>query len=670
MELYKERFKKYEELQRNFNKNKSLESQKAIFKELTGNKATMTVIATFVTKYEKSSITKKIDINPKYILKDDDAIPFELSNNPIGSVYKPISAAKRGIDDEKWKLINKLGDSEPFKCEIYLHDNVDRNYYTSVFSFNPKNIKEIGKKIDKKNYNYLEGRCSLYQLFDKEKPNELKEWHYDDFLIFLQNDIRNDIIEEAREEAEKEKKPLFDEIKRLEKKRDDLRDKDIPAQESKKNKLVEDIRKKQTTNENLEEELKRISELIEKKNNILKSFLLDANIDSIPPESSNCDVNEENIAFSHIDDDSVIISIQEKLKSDAELEYSKAVIEQMCAGLHTNQLIVLVGDPGSGKTSLASNFGKCLPSEGETKIIPVQPGWMDKSDLLGYYNPIEKSYVPTDFLDTLIDFCSDAKKNPGKYYFICLDEMNLSQIEYYFADFLSKLQTDRIISLYSSTIYEEISSDYLRQAERFVKMHKGAIDDIEAYTTREEFEEYLKLEHTKKSLKRYKSEIIIPENIKFIGTLNQDETTKDISPKVLDRSIVIKLQNNVQKEILAEEKNPKEQTPTKMDNREAHWKEMISALENHKITVSKRLDNVFKQLDPLFKDNDRFFDAVISTMILPKINFSPYQVDIGKIKAILGKYCNSARISSNRIYQDMDKRCGNEQQDLLTFWSK
>lgn len=657
MELFQKRYKKYKELQKRFNRNKTLENQRSIFNELTDNKATMAVMATFVEKYEKSSKTKRISIHPMYILKDDDAIPFELSNNRIGSVYRPIYALNRGIDNEKWELIKKLDQSKPFKCEIYLHDylhdkEIDRINYDAVFSFDPKTIEEIGEN----NYNDLGGRCSLYQLFDKEKPNELKEWHYSDFLILLQDDRLDDNLDKVKSELIEERKKLSEEIETFKIKRNRLRDTEIPAQERIKNELI-----KQNT---------KLDEIKLKKEALLKPFLLDANIDSIPPESSNRDVNEENIAFSHIDDDSVIISIQGKLKSDAELEYSKAVIEQMCAGLHTNQLIVLVGDPGSGKTSLASYFGKCLPSEGETKIIPVQPGWMDKSDLLGYYNPIEKSYVPTDFLDTLIDYCSDAKKNPGKYYFICLDEMNLSQIEYYFADFLSKLQTDRTISLYSSTIYEEIRSDYLRQAERFVKMHKGAIDDIGAYTTREEFEEYLKLEHTKKSLKRYKSEIIIPENVKFIGTLNQDETTKDISPKVLDRSIVIKLQNNVQKEILAEEKNPKEQTPTKMDSREEHWKEMISALENHKITVSKRLDNVFEQLDPLFKDNDRFFDAVISTMILPKINFSPYQIDIGKIKAILGKYCNSARISSNRIYQDMDKRCGNEQQDLLTFWSK
>lgn len=657
MILYKEKYKEYNKLQNDFNLATAVMDKLKIFKKLSGDKETMTVLATFVKKYDESPETAVIGILPKFFINGNDVIPFNLFNKlefKSGFIPKQIlSSSTHSIDNEKWQLIKALGDNEIFMCDIFIYDT----YATikrkkAIFSFNPQTIKKI-PIVDIKQYinacKTILSSCSIYQLFDDENKSEnKKEWNYDDFLILLEEDIFQSVVKKAEEQAEPEKKRLSKEVEDLQDKQGDLND---------------CIKKAEYTKKQLDVD-------IEKKHKFLKEFLLDTNIASLTKEMPNNGEKKETAICDNVDNDDILKSIQDKLKSNAKLEYSKSVIEQMCAGLYTNQLIVLVGDPGSGKTSFASNFGKNLPLEGETKIIPVQPGWMDKSDLLGYYNPIEMCYVPTVFLDTLIDYCIDAKKNPGKYYFICLDEMNLSQIEYYFADFLSKLQTDRTISLYSNTIYEEIRSDFLRQAERFVKMHKGSIDDIETYITREEFEEYLKLEHTKKSLERYKSEIIIPENVKFIGTLNQDETTKDISPKVLDRSIVIKLQNNVQKCILEKEIVPGENIVTEMTSRKNHWEDIIKDLQKYNLTVSKRLENVFKELDPLFNDNDKFFDTVISTMILPKINCSPYQTDIKNLKTVLDTYCTPNRVSSYNIFLDMKNRCENEQQDLLTFWSK
>ena len=98
----------------------------------------------------------------------------------------------------------------------------------------------------------------------------------------------------------------------------------------------------------------------------------------------------------------------------------------------TNDLIILAGDSGSGKTNLVKSFAKAIG--GKSVIIPVKPNWTSAEDLLGYYNPLENKYLSTKFLDTLLE----AQENPNTPYFICLDEMNLARVRVLFRRF-SKL---------------------------------------------------------------------------------------------------------------------------------------------------------------------------------------------------------------------------------------
>lgn len=136
--------------------------------------------------------------------------------------------------------------------------------------------------------------------------------------------------------------------------------------------------------------------------------------------------------------------------------YKQSVLKDYLALLMSNDLIVLAGDSGSGKTNLVKSFAKAVG--GEAIIIPVKPNWTSAEDLLGYYNPLESSYLSTKFLDALIE----AQKNPHIPYFICLDEMNLARVEYYFADFLSLLEErdeQPVIQLFSSTEGDVLASE-------------------------------------------------------------------------------------------------------------------------------------------------------------------------------------------------------------------
>ena len=171
--------------------------------------------------------------------------------------------------------------------------------------------------------------------------------------------------------------------------------------------------------------------------------------------------------------------------------YTIDVVRQLFAGMATSKLIILEGISGTGKTSLAYALGKffCFDSS----IIPVQPSWKDRSELLGYYNEFTKKFNETEFLKSL--YITTYRKDINV---IVLDEMNLARIEYYFAEFLSVME--------------------MKDKENWV------IDLIPS----QEAGDPVNLEEGK---------LRIPQNVLFIGTANNDDSTFTISDKVYDRAI-------------------------------------------------------------------------------------------------------------------------------------
>lgn len=238
--------------------------------------------------------------------------------------------------------------------------------------------------------------------------------------------------------------------------------------------------------------------------------------------------------------------------------YKQSVLKDYLALLMSNDLIVLAGDSGSGKTNLVKSFAKAVG--GEAIIIPVKPNWTSAEDLLGYYNPLESSYLSTKFLDALIE----AQKNPQTPYFICLDEMNLARVEYYFADFLSLLEErdeQPVLQLFSSTegdvLASELSNFVSLVNDTSIKVKKDEITSFIDVLTDEDFnsklhevcgfkdgESLLKYHSSLKkminSFLNTPSSISLPKNVRIIGAINVDETTHYLSPKILDRAHVMK----------------------------------------------------------------------------------------------------------------------------------
>ena len=179
------------------------------------------------------------------------------------------------------------------------------------------------------------------------------------------------------------------------------------------------------------------------------------------------------------------------------LYYSVEDIRKFVANLATSKMMILQGMSGTGKTSIAVAFGKFINNS--STVVPVQPMWKEKSDLLGYYNEFTGKFNETTILNKLYE-----ANYSNKIFIIVMDEMNIARVEYYFSEFLSLLElpatSERKIAIASN----------------------GAKDDPKL------------MSHGR---------IVLPDNVWFLGTANNDDSTFAISDKVYDRAMVMNLNN-------------------------------------------------------------------------------------------------------------------------------
>lgn len=220
------------------------------------------------------------------------------------------------------------------------------------------------------------------------------------------------------------------------------------------------------------------------------------------------------------------------------LHYEEHVIREFLGALASNQIIVLSGPPGTGKSSLPQAIARHIRGEYigpecagvVCRMVSVQPSWTDNQDLLGFYDPTRERFVPTPFMDILVE----AGEHRDTVYLVCLDEMNLVKVEYYFSELLSAMELEnKALRLYSPFVYKQRSRALARRFDvlrRQVEQgEQGAVEELNAVIAAQEM------------LNRYPAEFPVPDNVHFVGTLNMDESTKGLSPKVLDRSFIIEI---------------------------------------------------------------------------------------------------------------------------------
>ena len=183
------------------------------------------------------------------------------------------------------------------------------------------------------------------------------------------------------------------------------------------------------------------------------------------------------------------------------LYYDIEDIRRFIAGMSVSHMLILQGMSGTGKTSLAHAIGSFV--DNTSTIIPVQPMWKERTDLIGYYNEFTRRFNETLLLTKMYE--ANYSKD---IYVTVLDEMNIARVEYYFAEFLSLLELPNPEERYLDVVSDKWENDPLQLKDGRIKL---------------------------------------PTNMWFIGTANNDDSTFLISDKVYDRAMILDLDQKTER---------------------------------------------------------------------------------------------------------------------------
>lgn len=317
-----------------------------------------------------------------------------------------------------------------------------------------------------------------------------------------------------------------------------------------------------------------------------------------------------------------ISSFQDYCKNSG-LIFDSQLVKRFVASLCTKPFVICSGLSGSGKTKLAQSFAKWISfDKSQYKIIPVGSDWTNREPLLGYPNALDKTeYVTPE--NGVLDLMIRAKQNfesdsdATKPYFLILDEMNLSHVERYFADFLSTMESGDNIPLHN------------------IVNEKNGIPQS----------------------------LTLPKNLFIVGTVNIDETTYMFSPKVLDRANTIEfrltkddLENYISSNVklnlellnakganmssgflelatLETEKNLK----SKEDDLSLFFSELKKSGAEFGYRTASEIGRLMKMLELLGEKNDSLLDIAIMQKLLPKLHGS--RSKLTNSLSTLAKFC-------------------------------
>lgn len=175
------------------------------------------------------------------------------------------------------------------------------------------------------------------------------------------------------------------------------------------------------------------------------------------------------------------------------LFYKPEMMRIFISALASTRLVILQGISGTGKTSLAYAWGKFMKHD--SCVASVQPSWRDRTDMFGYFNEFTKKFNETEMLKEMYTagYCDEV-------YTVILDEMNLSRVEYYFAEMLSILEMPNR----DEWIIELVPNSWKTDPKKIIG-----------------------------------GKLKVPANMWYIGTINNDDSTFAVTDKVYDRAMPI-----------------------------------------------------------------------------------------------------------------------------------
>lgn len=310
--------------------------------------------------------------------------------------------------------------------------------------------------------------------------------------------------------------------------------------------------------------------------------------------------------------------------------YSRNDILNIYINIVQNFITVFSGEPGTGKTSMCNIISESMGLNkfgiGINRFVPVsvERGWSSKRDLIGYFNPLTKKYDKSNkkIYDALrmLDF----EKNESLYpYIIMLDEANLSPIEHYWSDFMKLTDRSADDAMYINIGVEE--------------------------------------------------ELYVPETLRFLATINTDQTTESLSPRFIDRACIIKLPNVAPKQNIAKFdavaqpitwKNMKEvfsQDSELVPTTKKTLEEIYKLFRDYRMNVSPRIqlsiEKYIKSAQKIMSDEseagvlarEKALDYAIVQKLLPKINgyYSTYEGFFTTLKRICDE--NNLKMTQSAI---------------------
>jgi len=172
-------------------------------------------------------------------------------------------------------------------------------------------------------------------------------------------------------------------------------------------------------------------------------------------------------------------------------------------------LTVLAGISGTGKSQLPMRYADAMGMH--SLLVAVQPRWDSPQDLFGFYNYLESRYKATELARALVHLDMHNWKEQAEPYrdrmlMVLFDEMNLARVEYYFSELLSKLEMRP---------KDDIGIGEA-PANAAIELDLGP------------------------AMAHQKNRVYAGDNLLFVGTMNEDESTQTLSDKVMDRANVLR----------------------------------------------------------------------------------------------------------------------------------
>lgn len=217
-----------------------------------------------------------------------------------------------------------------------------------------------------------------------------------------------------------------------------------------------------------------------------------------------------------------------------------------------SQFTLFSGYPGTGKTSLAKLLGQSMGLGNRLLNIPIARGWTSSRDVLGFYNALSQSFVPSatglyHLLEQMQDEEVEKESAPA---IVLLDEFNLSQPEHYFSPFLEMADAESARTLFTGD--------------------------------------------------PSKPELLVPDHLRFLGTVNHDDSVQILTPRMLDRSSIIHFDDIVQDGSVVSKLNTLDDIDTSSI---ISGKQLIELFAATRLTLPDNIQNIIDNIISILHDD-------------------------------------------------------------------